>query len=116
MAKIQSQNVVEELSAATFNPSTGSTGTLVAGTTDGNTIKVAGVYVSSASALTVTLIDGTTATNVLWEMYCAAGAPGQQFMAPPDEFLFACSTGEDLTAISSTNGAVFLSVLYQSAP
>jgi len=113
MAKIQSQSVVEELSPATFSGTTGSTGTLVAGTTAGTATAVAGLYVSSASAMTVSVVDGTTASNVLWEAYTAAAAPGQQFVAPPDEFLFTCTTGEDLTVISSTNGAVFVSVLYQ---
>ena len=109
MAKFQKPGFAV-LTQATFIGTTGSTATIIAGTTTVDVIKVAALYVSSAA---VTVVDFTApSTTTRWQVQTGVGT-GQAFTAPDDEFLFITASSDPVVITSSTGGALFVSVLYE---
>ena len=94
------------------NPSTAQTDTaLISAPGTGQTVKVYSVYISSDTAMTVTIEEGSTA---LWRQYVAAS--GGQVAPSPNRAmpLFESPTAATaLTYTTSANGNVFMSVGYE---
>ena len=82
---------------------------LVAGAS-GATIRVAYVFVTSATAGTITFESG--ASNLRFELYVGDNG-GMTAAATEGQYLFATAAGESLTWTSDIAGEHFVSVLYQ---
>ena len=93
---------------ASANPSTAQTNTVLVALAAGRQVKAKFVYISSDTAMTVTVLD-SVGHNVLWRQYVAADggsvAEGRE--------LFKSIKGEGLDYTTSATGNVFLKVGYE---
>ena len=121
MARYRHPGVGEAYTQATAQLTASSTGTvLVSSTLTASTgrnlkIKVPTVYITSDSQKIVTLHDSSTGSStdtVVWRQYVAARG-GMVHSAPQGEFLFTCTTGNEVTLVSTAAGNVWVSVLYE---
>jgi len=98
---------------ARANPSTAQTDTaLIAAPPTGERIKVRSVFVSSDTAMTVTIEEGST---TLWRQYVAASGGS---MAPPAvlPWFESPTTATAMTYTTSVAGNVFMAVAYEVGP
>ena len=91
---------------AQANPSTAQTNTALIPLTTGRHVKVSRVYVSSDTALTVSLVNSVT-HDLLWRQY--VGATG----GSSAEYDFTSAISEGLDYSTSATGNVFLQVGYE---
>ena len=91
---------------AQANPSTAQTNAALIALTAGRHVKVSRVYISSDTALTVTLVNSVT-HDLLWRQY--VGATG----GSSAEYDFTSANGEGIDYSTSATGNVFLQVGYE---
>lgn len=92
---------------ASVNPTSAQTNAALIAAKSGRFVVVDGVYVSSAVALTVSLVNSAT-HDVVWRQY--VGANGGSLVAAAN--LVHSKSGEGLDLTTSTDGGVFISVMY----
>ena len=95
---------------ATANPSTAQTNTALVAADTARQLKVVGIYVSSDTALTVTLSSSASHTALLKQYVAANG--GQVHISAPLPLALP-EWGEGLDYSTSANGNVWITVLYE---
>lgn len=94
---------------ASANPSTAQTNAaLISNPYSDRPVKIKSIWVSSDTALTVSLVDGDS-HSVIWRMY--VGATGGFYGEGLDLFQSLVGEGVDLT--TSTDGNVYIKVGYE---
>lgn len=94
---------------ATANPSTSQTNTSLVSAVSGRQLSVLGIYISSDTAMTVTLSSSSSHTALL-KQYVAANGGSVQIAAP--YALARPEWGEGLDYSTSEAGNVWITVLY----
>lgn len=92
---------------ARANPSTQQTNTNLIAAVSGKMVRVKNIYMSSDTALTVSL-ENSTAHSVLWRQYVGSRGGSQ-----PSDIHFLSAWGEGIDYSTSGAGNVFLMVEYE---
>lgn len=87
------------------NPSTAQTNTALTPNKAGRWVKIHRIYVSSDTAMQVSLVNSSSHTLV-WSQYVGAGGGSSA------EYDYTSLINEGLDYVSSTNGNVFIKVSY----
>ncbi len=93
------------------NPSTAQTNEALIAARSSRFIKVRGVYVSSDTQMIITLVNSVT-HDVIWRQYVSVDG-GQLIGGTKDTLLTQSTIGEGVDYTTSTNGNVFIKVMYQ---
>ncbi len=122
MARYMNPGVGERYTQATVLSTAASTGTVLVSSTltasTGRNLKIKGasVYITADTAMTVSMHDSSTGSStdtLVWRQYVAANG-GMVHSAPRGEYLFQCTTGNEVTLVTGA-GNMFVSVLYEVA-
>jgi hypothetical protein len=102
------------MSIVTANPSTAQTNTnLVAAVTDRSFV-IRGLYISSDTAMTVSIENAATNATLLWRQYVAANG-GVVIGGTPGFELARTISGEGIDYSTSAAGNVFVAIMYDQA-
>lgn len=93
--------------SAQANPSTSQSNTALITAKASRHIVIKAIYISSDTAMTVSLVNGTT-HDLIFRQY--VGATGGTFV--PIDGLVSSKTGEGIDYSTSSNGNVYIKVLY----